>query len=180
MDTWFYRLPKAARFVIYTAISFGVVGVVALGFTGVHTESLVRTLVQVAVIAVAVAAACTIFGERRLRRDFGSIEQFVDYSRALRTGELPARIEPDAWRGWLNRSRRQDRLLAVFACLLLVAWLLRILAHPSEASQWGIWITTSLYALLAIGSMVSWQLRRGRISRLAAAVEQRAAETPID
>ena len=42
-----------------------------------------------------------VLGDRRMHRIYGSTEQAIGYSRALRTGELPTESEPAAWQGWL-------------------------------------------------------------------------------
>jgi membrane protease YdiL (CAAX protease family) len=175
MKAWWYRLPRAARLVIV----FAVVVVMFEATEGPDLTSpgrLVEQLVLGAVVGL-VFAALVFLREERLRRDFGSIERFLGYSRALRTGELPTRIEADVWRSWLNRSRTQNRFSPVVACMFLVpgVLLLILVTHPS-AFEWAI---SSLYALLAILIMVSWQVWRRRISRLAMAVEQRAAQTEI-
>jgi hypothetical protein len=165
---WLYRLPMAARIGVFAVVVFGAfVGVDAL--VGLYTGSLVSHLVTAAVTAVVVAAVVMILGERKVRRDFGSIERFIEYTRGLRTGELPAHIEPDVCRGWLNRSHKQNRMTLVAGVLWVVATLVNLIGRSEN--HWGF---SAIFALCAIDFLVLWQLGRRRISRLATAVEQHA------
>lgn len=165
-----YRLPLAVRVLITVVVTFGMMfGVLAVQPShGTWAGSMVAHLVVAAFVGLLVAFVLVVT-ERRLRRDFGSIEQFIVYSRALRTGELPASVEPDAWRAWLNRSRAANRQVLIAPAVLVVFGAAPNLFAPSGYS----WVTGLVFALLAVWSLVSWWLNRGRISRLATAVEQR-------
>ena len=108
METWF-RLPLVVRVVIYAAVwfSFAFLAFLAWDFdhlyNGYNGSRMVGWLVLAAVVGLLVTPV--VYGvDERSRRDFGSIEQFIAYKRALRTGELPAHIDPDAWRDSLRLS----------------------------------------------------------------------------
>jgi hypothetical protein len=67
-------------------------------------------------VGLAVTVRVVVVGnDGRLRRNVGSFERFIAYRRAMQTGELPARIEPEAWRRWLRSSRRSNRTASVTA-----------------------------------------------------------------
>jgi protein-S-isoprenylcysteine O-methyltransferase Ste14 len=165
----FYRLPLAVRVLIIASVTFGTAfGVLAVQRShGTWAGSLAAHLVVAAIVG-AVIGVVMVVTERRLRRDFGSIEQFIGYARALRTGELPADIEPDVWRAWLNRSRAANRQTLVAPAVLVVFGVLPRLFGSSGYS----WVIGVIFALLAMLSLASWWLTRRRISRLAAAIEQ--------
>jgi hypothetical protein len=56
-----------------------------------------------------------------------------------------------------------------------------IVVVPSLIASSGYRSVTGLvFALLVVWSLVAWRLTRGRISRLATAVEERALATPAD
>jgi hypothetical protein len=167
----FYGLPPAVRVLITAAVTFGVVfGIlVAQPSHGTWAGSLVAQLV-VAAITGLLFALVMVVSERRLRRGFGSIEQLIVYLRALRTGELPAHIEPDAWRAWLNRSRAANRRALITPAILVV-----IVVVPSLIASSGYRRVTGLgFALLVVWSVVAWWVARGRISRLTTAVDERS------
>jgi hypothetical protein len=170
LEAWFRR-PLAVRAVLSAAVAFSFAFVVANldrlfhGYNG----SLVGLLAWGAFLGLAVAIRAVVFPEGRLRRNFGSFERFIAYRRALQTGELPVRIEPDVWRGWLRRSRRSNRMGPLRASLCVVFGVL-----PSLTSQSAYWVTASLFGLLAIGNLVSWWPMRAQITRLAAEVERYA------
>jgi hypothetical protein len=171
----FYGLPMAVRVLITAVVTFGVVfGVLAVQPShGTWAGSLVAHLVVAAITGLLIAIVMVVT-ERGLRRDFGSIEQLIVYSRALRTGELPAHIEPDAWRAWLNRSRAINRRALIAPAILVVIGVV-----PSLIASSGYHSVTGLvFALLVVWTLVAWRLTRGRVSRLATAVEERALATP--
>jgi hypothetical protein len=167
----FYRLSLAARVAIAAAVTFFVLlayrELLDLWFFGIFQWF---WMVPAAVVALLVAVV-TVVVDRRLRRNFGSIEQYIGYSNALRTGVPPMQIDRDVWRRWLHYSRRQTRLLAWAAVLIAVFVVLPNLHYrPGRPYHW---VVASVYGSLAVLMLVSWRLRRARISRLAAAVEQR-------
>src|SRR6185312_9588866 len=53
---------------------------------------------------MSLVSAISLFGDPSMRRGGGPFEPLVEYERAIRTGEMPSRIEPEVWRGWLRRS----------------------------------------------------------------------------
>jgi hypothetical protein len=120
---------------------------------------------------VGVVFAIVMLGDPRLRRGGGSAEQVAAYDRALRSGQLPADIEPDVWRGWLRRGLRSERNLRVLRiCFLTAVGVSAILTHPTVYR----WVIASLYELLAMRFIITWPAVRARYARLAAEVEQRA------
>jgi hypothetical protein len=135
------------------------------------SNALVGRLVMAAVIGL-VSAGATIWGDRQKCRVCGSLEQYAGYARALRTGEPPASIEPYGWRDWLGRSRNQNRSSLVSAGVLTVFGVLSILIHQ--------WASVSVFLLIGVWGLASWWVRRGRIARLATAVDGRAAATATD
>ena len=46
-----------------------------------------------------------VIGDPSTRRRGGAVEPLIEYERAVRTGELPAQLEPELWRRWLRMSR---------------------------------------------------------------------------
>src|SRR6476620_4297060 len=59
-------------------------------------------------------------GRAGLSQNFDSIEQFIAYKQALRSGELPAHINPDARRGSFQFSSGGNRIARLFAYLVLL------------------------------------------------------------
>ena len=108
--------------------------------------------------------------ERDLRRNFASFEQYTEYNRTVRTGEMPADIEPDIWRGRLRSGRRENLFRPFLACFLVAVGVSSILTHQSAYH----WITASLFELVAIWLLVNWWTARERFASLAAEVERRA------
>src|SRR5690349_16827660 len=102
MQSWFLRLPAAARALITGAMSsaaiFAVMTLFALSDPWGDSHPAVIARAVISTIAGMIAGIVgVIVGDRRMRRTYGSAEQAVVYSRALRTGELPSQIEPAAW-----------------------------------------------------------------------------------
>ena len=114
------------------------------------------------------AGAVLEWGSPRLRGSFDSVEQLIAYYRALRIGQLPARIEPDMWRSWLKSSRRTLGIHLFSACFLVAVGVSSILTYQSVYR----WVTASLFELLAIRYLVIWWGSRVRLTRLAADVER--------
>jgi hypothetical protein len=174
-STFWYRMPASARIT-----ATGVFGLAA----GIALSSLYYSVAgKISVFGIAMAGYVTvvmlisaIVGERLARRNFGSIEQYVVYAGALRSGELPTRVDLDTWRGWLARSRRLNRQAPVMVPLLGVFGVARALHHPSLDHA----IVAGFLGLGAAVIVVNWYLLRGQISRLADAVERRAEELPAD
>jgi hypothetical protein len=170
METWLYRLPRVARFAVLTTMMFGALVVVLeiesrLGILAAQSQ--VQRLVIAALVALAIAAFTNVLGERCLRRDFGSIEKFLVYRGALRTGKLPQGVDADAWRAWMNRSRRLNRSQLVAALMWFG------IAVVNLAGQWAHhWTAFSFFAVVALYLLVLWQVERQRISRLEAALER--------
>jgi hypothetical protein len=105
-------------------------------------------------------------GDRRIRDTYGSVEQAIAYSRALRTGELPEQIEPDRWRGFLLASVKSNRwapaAVGVFAVLAVL---------QSIDRQWPL---VALFCAIAIGQTASALVLRRRIARLRDAIDRRS------
>jgi len=57
-------------------------------------DSVAARAVMAAIIGVVFGVIGVVLGDQRIRRVYGSIEQAITYSQALRTGQLPADIEP--------------------------------------------------------------------------------------
>jgi hypothetical protein len=169
MQTWFYRLPPAARALITaawaSAAMFGVTQLYALDASSDMSHNwLVAQLVGAAVAGVVCGVSGVVLGDRRIRRVYGSTEQAITYSRALRTGQLPTDIEPAAWQRWLDASRQSMRStplgVATYAALAVL---------NSLENRWA----AAVLAVLAIWFFVYGRVLRRRILRLATAIDQR-------
>jgi hypothetical protein len=173
MESWF-RLPREVRLVLYAAVGFALALLAFLAwdfgrlYNGYNGSRMVGWLALASVIGLLVAPF--VYGvDDRLRRDFGSIDQFIAYKRALRTGELPAHIDPDVWRGSLRLNRGANRLAQLSACLVVLLVVPSLTRQPAYHP-----VAASLFGLLAIWSLVSSWRKRARITRLAAEVERHA------
>jgi C4-dicarboxylate-specific signal transduction histidine kinase len=107
----------------------------------------------------------TLLGDQRIRRVYGSTEQAITYARALRTGQLPADIEPAAWQRWLDVSRQSVRSTPVTVTLFAALALLNSVYH--------LWALVALLAVAAVWSLGYGLVLRRRILRLATAIDQR-------
>ena len=172
MTRWL-RLPPGLRVVICGAAAFGVVFVAFLAwdfdqlFTG-HTGDRLTGLAALAALPGLLAGSWRYGVELRLRRDYGSIERYAAYMRALRTGEPPVHIDPAAWREWIRRSRGANWLALSVACLagLFVA---ASLTHQPAYHP----ISAALVGLLALSWLAMGWRKSARINRLAAEIERR-------
>ncbi len=174
-STFWYRLPAVAR--ISGTTAFGLGTGIALSYLYYSVGGKVSAFgIAMAGYLAVVALIAALVAERLVRRHFGSTQRYVVYAGALRSGELPPRIEADVWRGWLTRSRRANRQAPVMALLLVVFGVGHGLSYPSP----GHLIVAGLLALCTAAIVVNWHLERGRIARLTTAVERRAEETPTD
>lgn len=132
----------------------------------------------IAAVIASVFCGCFIPALIGDRQTFGSAERFRGYKRALRTGELPDDAEPAVWRGWLDRSRKQNRSRLALAALIAIVAAISVL---STVIRWALTdldltnssLLTALMALGAIAYFVHWHRQRRRIARLAAMIEQR-------
>ena len=107
--------------------------------------------------------------ERNLHRDFASHEQYREYDRTLRTGQLPKDIDPDVWRRRLSSSRRENLLRPLLACFLVAVGMASIITHQSVYH----WVTASLFQLIAMWLLViKWWEWRERLASLTAEVER--------
>ena len=109
--------------------------------------------------------------ERNLRRDFASYEEYTEYNQTLRTGRLPAAIEPDAWRRRLRSSRRENLIRPMLAGFLVAVGIASIATRQSVYH----WVTASLFQLLAMWLLVKWWEWRDRLVSLTAEVERHDA-----
>jgi hypothetical protein len=172
VQTWFYRLPAAARALITGVLSsaaiFGVMSLCTVSAPWGDTHGSVIARVVVSTIAGMLSGVLgVVLGDQRMLRVYGSTEQAIGYSRALRTGELPTEIQPSAWQCWLAASRRSNRWAPSTVGVFAVLAVLQSLDHK--------WVLAALLLVFAIWqSAVALVLRR-RIARLAAAVGQRAS-----
>jgi hypothetical protein len=171
MQTWFNRQPQAARAIITAAwvfaAIFGVTQLYALDArSDMFYHSVIARLVVAAVSGLLVGVIAVVSGDRRIRRIYGSTEQAIAYSSALRTGQLPTDIQPAAWQRWLDVSHRSYRWTpwAVPAYAVLAG--VQSLGHHQ--------LLASLFALLAIWLLAVRKVMHRRIARLATAVAQRA------
>jgi hypothetical protein len=173
MQTWFYRLPTAARMLITGLLAFaGVFGVMSL-YThptswGDTRESIVARLVVSTIVGAITGVVGVVLGDQRMTKVFGGTSQALAYSRALRTGELPADIDPVAWRRWLAISNRANRWAPASVALFVGLAALQVVGHEARMA--------ALFVVFAVWQSAIAVVMRRRISRLAAAVDQRASE----
>lgn len=121
--------------------------------------------------AALVPVAWAVLGdERDVRRNFDSFEQYTEYNRTVRTGDMPADIEPDIWRGRLRSSHRENLFRVFLACFLVAVGVSSILTDQSVYR----WLSASLFQLLAIWFLFNWWTTRMRLASLTAEVERRA------
>jgi hypothetical protein len=168
-STIWYRMPTAAR-IVGTGL-FGLAAGIALSYLYYSVGGEVSAFgIALAGFMAATALIAAVVAEWLVRRDFGSVQQYVVYADALRSGELPPHIQPDVWRGWLARSRAANRQTPVMALLLIVFGVGHALKYPSA----GHLTIAGLLVLCTATIVVNWHLGRGRIARLLTAVERRA------
>ncbi|MGX9788848.1 hypothetical protein [Mycobacterium sp. MMS18-G62] len=172
MQTWFYRLPATARALITGVLSaaaiFGVMSLYAVSAPwGDTSDSIIARAVVSTIAGMITGVVGVVLGDQRMHRVYGSTDDALRYKRALRTGELPAEIEPAAWHGWLGVSSQSNRWAPAAVGVFAVLAVLQGLNHQ--------WILAALFALLAIWQSVVALVLRHRISRLTAAVGQRSA-----
>jgi hypothetical protein len=170
MQAWFYRLPSAVRALttgMFSAVAiFGVMSLYAVTEPwGNAGESVTARLVVSTVAGMLGGVLGVVLGDRRTRRIYGSTEQAIAYLRALRTGRLPAAIEPGTWRRWLDASRQSVKWAPAAVCTFAV-----LAGLQSVDRQWAVML---LFALLAAWQLVVTLVLRRRIARLATAVERR-------
>jgi hypothetical protein len=122
-------------------------------------------------LAALMALAFVVLGqERDLRRNFASLEQYDEYSQAVRTEDMPANIEPDVWRRRLKTNRRSNLLRLLCAGFLVGVGLASLVTDQSVYR----WMTASLFQLVAIWLLVKWWDTREALASLAAQVERHA------
>jgi len=176
MRTHFDQLARAMRVVATAALGFGGAFLIWKLKSADGGTPMVARLVISAMLALLLTVGTVVGDGRRLRRHFGSAEQFNRYSRALRTGDLPTRIESDMWRGWLDYSRNENRSLRWSAAWTVAVGLVLPVTRPAQHH----WLIGLLVALIGIGGLASWWFERRRIVRLSTAVEQRVGATSSD
>ena len=168
-STFWYRLPAVGR-IAGTGL-FGLGAGIALSYLYYSVAGKVSALgIAMAGGLVVVALIAALVVERLIRRDFGSAQRYVVYAAALRSGELPAHIDLDLWRGWLARNRKANQQAPTTALLLVVFGVGQGLKFPSV----GHLVIAGLLALCTATVVVDWHQGRRRIARLTAAVERRA------
>jgi hypothetical protein len=114
--------------------------------------------------------------ERNLRRDFASFEKYTEYNRTLRTGHLPAGIEPEVWRRRLRCSQRENLMRPLLACFLVAVGIASIVTDQSVYH----WVTASLFQLAAMWLLVKWWEWRERLDSLTGEVERREVRQSWD
>jgi hypothetical protein len=93
-STFWYRLPAAARVSGTALYGLGVGMALSYLYYPVGGNVSAFGMAMAGFLAV-VALVAALVAERLVRRDFGSPQRYVVYADALRSGELPAHIEPD-------------------------------------------------------------------------------------
>jgi phosphate/sulfate permease len=170
MRTWFYRLPAAARALITGVLSaaamFGVVSLYTVAAPwGDSQQSVVARLVVSTIAGLLIGVLGVVFGDRRIRRVYGSADRALEYQHALRTGELPGEIDPAVWQGWLTVSSQANRWAPATVGTFAVLAVLQLIGHE--------WMLAALMALFAIWQLAVALVVRRRIARLSAAIGRR-------
>jgi hypothetical protein len=170
-----FGLPFMVRVIVYAATGFvlAYLACVAWDFDrlyhGFSTARMGAWLAVAALIGVLVTAHL-IGADGRVHREFGSTDRFVAYHQALRTGVLPARIDPEAWRRWLHVSRGANRTTQVVAWLLVAFVVVPdLIRAPRQHLLFAV-----LVGLLAFWRLLSARRTRAQIATMAADVERRA------
>ena len=157
-------------FVMWFAGAFLVLLIADLG-TLVFGGSWIMRLDLATGLAALMGLAWVALGEDRdLRRNFATYDQYVEYHRTLRTGEMPADIEPELWRHRLTSSRTENLVRAVLAVYFMTLGIASIVADRGAYH----WVIASLCQLLAIWLLVNRWGARERLRRLAQAVDRQA------
>jgi hypothetical protein len=105
-----------------------------------------------------------------LRRNLASFEQYAEYNETIRTGGMPADIEPDVWRRQLKSTRVENLMKLLVAGFLVAVGVSSILTDQSVYR----WVTALLFELLAMWFLFHWWAMRQRLARLGAEVDRRA------
>ena len=105
-----------------------------------------------------------------LRRGFASFGEYDTYLRALRTGELPERVEPDRWRRWLRATRSTVWLAGLYLTVLTLASVSPVLARQPGHH----WVTAVALQLFVGWNLLRWLVLRNAVSRVEHLVGQRA------
>ena len=176
MQTWFDGLPAAARALFIGLLSsaaiFGMLSLYAFAdVLGESHESVVGRLVLSTIIGLLTGVVGVVFGDQRMRRVYGSTDRARTYSRALRSGELPAQIDPAAWQRWLAVSAKTNRWAPASVAMFMVFGLLQGLGKN--------WFLVALFGAFAIWQAAVALVMRRRIARLTAAVRRRAEEQSL-
>ena len=72
-----------------------------------------------------------LWAEWALRRNFASFEQYAEYNETIRTGGMPADIEPDVWRRRLKSTRVENLMRLLVAGFLVAVGVSSILTDQS-------------------------------------------------
>ena len=115
-------------------------------------------------------SAIVVIGDPTTRRRGGAVEPLIDYERAVRTGELPAQLEPEVWRRWLRMSRWFYGFVVLWPCFFAAVGVWAILTDPTGYH----WVVASLLQLLAVRLCIRWWRMRARLAQLAAEVDHYA------
>lgn len=159
---WAVYVPFSA------ALAFS--GAFALAYLDRHYQGSSGSLDRLVAWAAVVGLAVATHGAVRLRVLFGPFEQHIAFARALRTGVLPAHIEPEVWRNRLNRIHSVNEIEPWWAALLAVTGL-----WPSVTNHSAYWVTASSFGLLAMQILTSRQLSRAQITTLENELGRRTA-----
>lgn len=117
---------------------------------------------------MSLVSAISLFGYPSIRLGAGPVEPLIEYERAIRTGELPARVEPEVWRGWLRSSRWFYGMCVLWPCFFAAVGGWAILTDPTGYH----WVVAMLLQLLAIRLGLNWWRTRVRLAQLAAGVDR--------
>lgn len=160
----------ASGFLMWFAGAFLVLLLVDLGTLVFGGPWIVRLDVAAGAAALVGLAWAALGEDRDLRDNFASYDQYVEYHRTLRTGEMPADIEPELWHRRLLSSRKENWVRAVLAGFFIALGIATIVAGRNGYH----WVIASLCQLLAIWLLINWWGARERLRRLTKAVDRQA------
>lgn len=109
MQTWF-RLPAWLR-IMCIAACWACYGAVVMMLNSPESALLIAPFVGGAAV---VGTSVTYEMDRRLHCRFGTLDDFRQYRRALRTGLLPPAVDVDRWKRWVRATQLSNGVVPLF------------------------------------------------------------------
>lgn len=160
----------ASGFLMWFAGAFLVLLVVDLGTLVFGGPWIMRLDVAAGVAALMGLAWAALGEDRDLHRDFTSYDQYLEYHHTLRSGGMPADLDPALWQRRLAGSRRENWVRAVLAGFFMLLGIASIAAGRHGYH----WVVAALCQLVAIWLLINWWGARERLRRLGKAIDRHA------